>query len=113
MIGEILKDGTITKGDGPQGSIFLNEEAFECKKGTCYIPEEYDTQYTYADFLRIAKGNEDIAQTIFSMVEWQTPEAIYRDLISNGEIHTCIKCNKVYLSYEVEVCPFCNAKKDC
>ena len=32
------------------------------------------------DFLDIAKGNEELAETLFDLVDWQHPETLYNEL---------------------------------
>ncbi len=61
------------------GCCFKDNQAFENKKGICYIPELSDTKYSYKDFIKIAKGDEDLAHTLFSMVDWQSPETLLED----------------------------------
>ena len=81
------KIGKYVKGDGMQGKIYMNFIAFENQTDdVCYISELNDTQYKYHDFLRIAKGNKNLAKIIFEMVDWQTPEAVFEELYNNGEI---------------------------
>ena len=61
------------------GYCFKDDKAFENKKGICYIPELSDTKYSYKDFMNIAKGDEDLAYTLFFMVDWQEPETLLED----------------------------------
>lgn len=61
-----------------QGYIYKNEEAFNNKKGTCYIPELSDTRYSYKDFLNIT-GNEEQARILFEEVDWQHPETLFEE----------------------------------
>ena len=58
-----------------------NVKAFQDKKGTCYVPDLSDEKYTYNDFLRIANGNEKLAQQLFSVVEWQHPDMLLHFII--------------------------------
>jgi len=75
------------KADGAQGKIYMNFSAFENQTSeVCYIPELSDVQYTYSDFLKIAKGNKKLAEIIFEMVDWQHPEALFDELLSSDEI---------------------------
>jgi len=62
------------------GYCFKDYKAFESKKGVCYIPELTDHKYTYNDFMDIAKGNEELAKTLFDLVDWQHPETLYNEL---------------------------------
>jgi len=81
------KTGKYVKGDGTQGKIYMNFTAFENQTNdVCYISELSDTQYKYSDFLKIAKGNKNLAKIIFDMVDWQHPETIFEELCNNGEI---------------------------
>lgn len=110
-IGEILENGEIEKGESSQGMIYKDYEAFKNKSGVCYVPELDDKQYTYSDFLDLVTGNENLAEIIFSLVDWQSPETKLEELVSNDEIHFCVNCNKAYESYEVDNCPYCNHMK--
>lgn len=70
-----------------QGWHYKDCEAFDNKTGkVCYIPELFDDYYTYADFLRISKGNEAVLEYLFEMVDWQRPETLFNDLVLSGEI---------------------------
>lgn len=54
-----------------------------------YIPEnaeEGDNPYYYEDFLRIARGNEKLAEVIYDLCEWQHPETIFEELLIEEEI---------------------------
>jgi hypothetical protein len=53
----------------------------------CYIPELFDTEYTYTDFIRIAKHNEQLALYLFTTVDWQRPETLFNDLLIDEEIN--------------------------
>lgn len=68
-----------------QGYVFKDEEAYIKGCGVCYIPELSDEKYTREDFLRIANGNIDIANMLFEMVDWQSPETLYDELEMEGE----------------------------
>lgn len=70
-----------------QGEFYMNFTVFENQTDeVCYIPELSDTHYTYSDFLRIAKGNKQLAKMIFEMVDWQSPEMVFNELLGNEEI---------------------------
>jgi hypothetical protein len=70
-----------------QGWIYKDYNAFEEKaKSVCYIPELFDTQYRYDDFMRVAKGNEKLAEVLFDWVDWQSPETLFEDLVKDEEI---------------------------
>lgn len=111
VIGEILEDGTIERGSSNQGLVYWNAWAFKSKQGVCYVPELSDTEYTYDDFLRVAKGNEKIAEQLFQTVDWQSPETVYDEWINDDEVNECNNCGKSYLSYDVIRCPYCNSPK--
>jgi hypothetical protein len=65
-----------------QGWHYKDDEAFGNKTNeVCYIPELWDEHYTYADFLRISKGNKALADYLFYTVDWQRPEVIFDELI--------------------------------
>jgi hypothetical protein len=77
------------KGYSGQGWHYKNFIAFENKSDeVCYISELYDTHYTYADFLKIAKNNNSLASYLFEMVDWQSPETLFSDLEKDDEIDT-------------------------
>lgn len=67
--------------------IYKDYEAFENKSAdVCYIPSSYETRYTYADFMRIAKGNTDLAEYLFSCVDSQRPELLFDELLCHDVI---------------------------
>ena len=75
------------KGVSSQGVIYKNYDDFNSKSiAVCYIPELTDDLYSYFDFLKIAKGNSDIAVCLFETVDWQSPEILYEELMENGEV---------------------------
>ena len=79
--------GKYIKADGAQGKFYKNFSAFVNQTSeACYIPELSDIQYTYSDFLKIAKGNKILAEIIFEIVDWQHPEALFDELMNSGEI---------------------------
>lgn len=112
LIGEILENGEIEKGQSAQGLIYKNSEAFNNKKDVCYVPELNNTKYTYDDFISIANGNEDIAKELFNCVDWQSPETLMEEWFNSDEVYTCDKCKKTYFSYDIDNCPFCAHEKD-
>lgn len=111
-VGRILEDGTIEREPYEQGCVFKDEEAFEKKVGTCYVPELTDDEYTYYDFIKIAKGSKEVAKRLFLMVDWQTPETLLEELMDIDEVTECELCNKLYESYNVDNCPHCNYPKN-
>lgn len=113
VIGEILENGEIVRGATHQGMVYKNSKAFyEKSDEVCYIPELRDYRYNYQDFLDIAHGSEEVAQSLFNIVDWQSPENQINDWLDSDEVHLCTKCKKMFESYEVENCPYCNQKKE-
>ena len=110
IIGEILEDGTIERGQSAQGEVYWNLNAFKNKKGVCYVPELHDTKYTYNDFMAITNA-EDVAEELFNCVDWQSPESLFDEWVSEGEIYLCKGCDRAYFSYEIDKCPHCGAPK--
>jgi hypothetical protein len=79
--GEYIKDFS------GQGFFYMDYDAFISRTDeVCYISELSNTQYTYADFIKIAKGNEKLAEYLFSTVDWQCPETLFNDLLIDEEI---------------------------
>ena len=62
-------------------NLFLSKS-----KEVCYIPEAEDSEYTWFDFVHIAKGNEELARIIFDLCDWQHPETVFEELFMEGEI---------------------------
>jgi hypothetical protein len=56
------------------GYCYKDINAFNNKKGVCYIAELSDQEYTYQDFLSMCNGNEKLARNIFEDIDWQHPE---------------------------------------
>jgi len=70
-----------------QGYFYKDHDAFFNKTHeVCYIAELFDTQYTYKDFINIAKNNEKLACYLFSTVDWQSPEILFEELLIYDEI---------------------------
>lgn len=55
-------------------------------KTITYTTESGDN-YTDKDFLKIAKGNKKLAKIIYNLCEWQHPETVFQELLSEGEIN--------------------------
>lgn len=110
-IGEILENGTIEKEETEDGFIYKDEEAFVSKKGVCYVSELDDTPYTYKDFIELTLGSQEIAKRLFYSLRWESPGTKLEELISEDEVHECSNCNKMFLSYEIDNCPYCNSEK--
>lgn len=66
--------------------MFKDTAAFKKKEGVCYIPESGKDKYTYQDFLDISMGNEKLAAVLFSLVNWQSPESVFDELLREGDI---------------------------
>lgn len=113
IIGEILENGEIVRGLTDQGMVYKNSKAFYKKLNeVCYVPELSDAEYTYEDFLNLANKSEEVAEALFDQVDWQSPEALLGDYLSTDEVHSCLRCKKMYLSYGVEHCPYCGQRKE-
>lgn len=69
------------------GFIFKDYEAFKHKPAdVCYIPSSYETHYTYVDFMRIAKGNIELAEYLFYSVDSERPEFLFDQLVCHDVI---------------------------
>lgn len=75
----------------------------------CYVPELDDAVYTRNDFMALCNGQEEIAEELFYEVDWQSPTTLISDWEIAGEIDTCKKCEKLFMSYNVKKCPHCGA----
>lgn len=90
-IGKILPNGVVIKEFHEQGFIYKNYEAFNNKTDEiCYIPElnglegeeetiHNNTTYNYNKILKIAKGNEQLAQELFKIANWQHIETLHTE----------------------------------
>jgi hypothetical protein len=120
---EYLKVGSYTppdeNGDGEvidrefyrQGLIFKDEEAYKnYKDRPCYIPELSNAVYTGNDFLELCKDQEEFADELFYEVDWQHPETLMNDWLSNEELMECNGCGFLVDPYacngDIE-CPNC------
>lgn len=113
IIGAILKNGEIVRGLSEQGDIYKNSKAFYKKLNeVCYISELSDDGYTYEDFLNLANGSEEVASMLFDTIGWQSPRTLLLECLSEDKVHYCLRCNKMYLSYNVEYCPYCGQRKE-
>ena len=79
-----------------------------------YIEElhEFINGYTYEDFINMAGGSEEVAAMLFDMVDWQSPETLLDEDLREGEIAYCENCKKMFLSYDVDNCPYCGTLKE-
>lgn len=113
IIGEILENGEIIRGLSAQGEVYKNSKAFyEKSNEVCYLSELNDYKYTYKDFLNLAHGSEEVAEFLFDDVNYQSPEALLEDYLSADEVHDCLCCEKMYVSYGVDYCPYCGQIKN-
>lgn len=113
IIGKILENGEIVRDLTDQGMVYKNSKAFYKKlKEVCYVPELHDAGYTYKDFLNLTNGSEEVASMLFDTVDWQSPETLLEECFAEGEVHSCLRCKKMFLSYEIEHCPYCGQRKE-
>lgn len=113
IIGKILENGEIIKGETAQGFVYKNSKAFYDKTDEiCYVPELRDVGYRYQDFMDMCGGSFEVARDLFDIVDWQSPESQLEDYLSNDEVAECNSCGKFFLSYEVYNCPYCNHEKE-
>jgi hypothetical protein len=79
--------GKFIKEQDWQGFFYKDTKSFKEKSNVvCYIPETSDDHYSYTDFLRIARGNHNLATVLFEIVDWQSPEILFNDMVDSGEI---------------------------
>lgn len=108
--GEVVK---IDRGPSAQGWVFKDAEAYDTDPTKpCYVPELNDDVYTGQDFLDLAGGVKEVADMIFDVVDWQSPETYFNECCDEGEIDDCKACGKLFLSYGAEKCPHCGAPYD-
>lgn len=75
----------------------------------CYMPELDDTVYTGRDFLELCNGQEEIAEELFSQLDWQCPSALFNEWEDMGVVKTCEGCGKLSLTFGMERCPYCGS----
>ena len=97
-----------------QGWIFKDEEAFRLHpEQVCYVPELSDEGYTRQDFLAMCNGQEELAEFLFEMVDWQSPETLKSELLATYEIDFCPVCKKYYFMQGEQIpCPICEANPE-
>lgn len=97
-----------------QGWIFKDEEAFRLHpEQVCYVPELSDEGYTRQDFLAMCNGQEELAEFLFEMVDWQSPETLKSELLATYEIDFCLVCKKYYFMQGEQIpCPICGANPE-
>ena len=108
------QEAVIDRGYYRQGWIFKDEEAFRLyPERVCYVPELSDEGYTRQDFLAMCNGQEELAEFLFEMVDWQSPETLKSELLATYEIDFCPVCKKYYfLQGEQIPCPICEANPE-
>lgn len=125
MEGNYMKIGSYTPGtDGAapviereyfqQGYIVKDEEAYlNYPDKVCYVPELFDEGYTRQDFLDMCYGQEEMADMLFEMVDWQSPETLQNELFDMQEIDFCPVCKKLYfMAGEQRPCPVCGTNPE-
>lgn len=105
----------IQRGPTDQGYVYKNLKNYlRYKDRPCYIPELHDEPYTRQDFLDICNNQKEIADILFDMVDWQSPETLFDELCEHNEIIQCDHCKKLILygnGLENKTkCPYCNSQ---
>lgn len=97
-----------------QGWIFKDEEAYlHYPDRVCYVPELSDSAYTRQDFLDMCYGQEEMADMLFEMVDWQSPSTLQDELFDMQEIDFCPVCQKLYfMAGEQKPCPVCGTNPE-
>ena len=108
------QEAFIDRGYYRQGWIFKDEEAFRLHpERVCYVPELSDEGYTRQDFLAMCNGQEELAEFLFEMVDWQSPETLKSELLATYEIDFCPVCKKYYFMQGEQIpCPICEANPE-
>lgn len=108
------QEAVIDRGYYRQGWIFKDEEAFlHHPEQVCYVPELSDEGYTQQDFLAMCNGQEELAEFLFEMVDWQSPETLKSELLATYEIDFCPVCKKYYFMQGEQIpCPICGANPE-
>ena len=97
-----------------QGWIYKDWEAFRNHPDeSCYVPELSDKVYTAKDFLRICKGQEEFAEQLFGVVDWQHPDSLMDEWMRNNEWVECPNCRSL-VNYgdgsNDKDCPVCGVR---
>ena len=105
------QEAFIDRGYYRQGWIIKDEEAFRLHpEQVCYVPELSNEGYTRQDFLAMCNGQEELAEFLFEMVDWQSPETLKSELLATYEIDFCPVCKKYYFMQGEQIpCPICKA----
>lgn len=108
------QEAVIDRGYYRQGWIFKDEEAFRLHpEQVCYVPELSDEGYTRQDFLAMCNGQEELAEFLFEMVDWQSPETLKSELLATYEIDFCPVCKKYYFMQGEQIpCPICEVNPE-
>ena len=108
------QEAVIDRGYYRQGWIFKDEEAFRLHpEQVCYVPELSDEGYTRQVFLAMCNGQEELAEFLFEMVDWQSPETLKSELLATYEIDFCPVCKKYYFMQGEQIpCPICEANPE-
>ena len=112
VIGRKLADGTYEREFYQQAWIYKNPGNFAKKIGVCYVPELSDSEYTYRDFLELCGGNEQLAEYVFEMVDWQHPESFIDADLPYVGVLPCGKCGYYYDMENYHYCPRCREKRE-
>lgn len=79
-----------------QGLVFKSWDAFYNKPDApCYVSELSDFVWTAESILKLCNGQENFAQVIFQLVDWQSPETVLEELLHDGEWVRCSKCGNL------------------
>lgn len=103
----------IRKGTTSNGMCYKDWEIFyEYPSRPCYQAELADDLWTQEDFLKLAEGDEKIAEFIFDGVDWQSPYTFLDESFREGEIKRCPECGRLYLTGGDEGCwcPHCGIR---
>lgn len=66
--------------------MLKDNEAFQKQAGICYKPNLTKELYTYSDFLKLSRYNNELAELIFDICVWQHPETILDRLVEEGKV---------------------------
>ena len=63
--------------------------------------------------LAMCNGQEELAEFLFEMVDWQSPETLKSELLATYEIDFCPVCKKYYFMQGEQIpCPICGANPE-
>lgn len=76
------QEAMIERGWYGQGWVFKDEDAFlNHPDKVCYIAELSDVCYTRNDLLEMCSGQEKLAEEIFYMCDWASPETVLEETL--------------------------------